>query len=180
MSTRFSIGDRVRVISDEFFPGLVGCIGTVSEDDGSGLPYSVEFEDGDVESEWYRAQELERIADSAGTVYVAQIPDEPVGVTQVRPVGSDDDPPFEKRLQGAGKPALWVRNPGERGYEWETLLRIHTKGVEVVDPRSEAEREYDVSLDYLRRNPHVLAGLAEYSVTGSHAAAVVRGVLAGE
>lgn len=98
-------------------------------------------------------------------VYKLQVPEEPAGVTRVRPVG--------KSTVWSRKGVMW-EDPSGFTQRWFDLLRRFPEGVE---PVSEAS-DFEVSLDYLRRNAHVLDGLEASGVTGSHAAAVVRKVIA--
>lgn len=168
---QFNVGDRVRVVYDKFYPEKVGKTGVIAEDDRTSLPYRVRFDDAAREWDFYWASELELVSDS--TVFKLPVPEEPAGVDRVRPVGVGSrfvfsrDPSF---------PEVWSEGPGYRKYGWRELLERFPNGVEPVP----AESDFEVSLDYLRRNAHLLDGLEASGVTGSHAAAVVRGVLAKE
>ena len=132
------------------------------DDDADDHPYKVDFNN---EADWLATEQLELA--SAPQVYKLQVPEEPAGVTQVRPVGREWMR-YERMDTGD-----WVREDSSSlVYDWQELLKMHPEGVEPVPS------DFEVSLDYLRRNAHVLDGLEASGVTGSHAAAVVRKVIA--
>lgn len=150
---QFEVGDEVRTLT-----GRVGVVGIVSIDS----LYRVEF--GGMSHAWYRAENLAPVSEPR--VYKLQVPEEPAGVDRVRPVGHEWMR-YERMDTGD-----WVREDSSSlVYDWQELLKMHPEGVEPVPS------DFEVSLDYLRRNAHLLDGLAASGVTGSHAAAVVRGVL---
>lgn len=171
---KFNVGDQVRVLYRNETADTdwvqVGAVGTVTKvyPRGTSYPIRVQFDD-----KGYKYDELrwDQVELATPAVYRIEVPPEPEGVTRVRPVGATADAVWERR------DGDWIAVSMGWLLSWETLVRTYPSGLEPVpDSRS----DYRVSLDYLRKYPHVLDGLAEYSVTGMHAAAVVRGVLAEE
>lgn len=175
---QFNVGDRVRVVKrhdphDRYWVqvGTELVIEDISllESDGDPdhHPYKVYF---NKEADWLSTEQLALVSDHTDKqqVFKLQVPEEPAGVDRVRPVGVTE---WHFELRGP----YWYPSTHEfsPGFGWLELLNRYPEGVEPVP----AESDFEVSLDYLRRNAHVLDGLEASGVTGSHAAAVVRGII---
>lgn len=167
---QFNVGDRVRVVArhdghdeDWVQVGAEFRVMYVSEFDPD---YPIMVAGPGSDWDYLSTDQLELVSDS--TVFKLQVPEEPAGVDRVRPVGVESRFVFSR---DPSIPEVWSEGPGYRKYGWRELLERFPNGVEPVPS------DFEVSLDYLRRNAHLLDGLEASGVTGSHAAAVVRGVL---
>lgn len=165
--TTFKVGDRVRIVNDDFCYGHVGKTGVIRVDDLSGLPYLVKFDDGHTTNEWFRPQDL-KLVTPVPTVYKLQVPAEPEGVTRVRPVC---DPSYSFGRTGDG---FWSVGLGCPLYTWNELLeRYQPDGLEPVPEES----EYDAAVRWFRERPEEVEFCGS-SENEKHAAAIVRHVVA--
>lgn len=112
-----------------------------------------------------RSNQLEAVTESR--VWKVEVPEEPAGVTRVRSVRNPENV-YERDEDG-----LWSYEKGFIQSPWDRLVSSFPDGLELVPEGS----DFEVSLDYLRRNSHLLHGLTESGVTGMHAAAVLREVI---